>query len=80
MKTFTSGLRISPRKKWCLMFDEGGARHGISTTNFAKVYNTVLRGARPLPLVGIIEFFLFRTMQYFYVRSKAAHAAMRNII
>jgi hypothetical protein len=35
----------------CLMFDEGGARHGIKTTNFAEVYNCVLCGSRPLPLV-----------------------------
>jgi hypothetical protein len=35
------------------------------TTNFAEDYNAVLRGARAQPLVGIIEFFLYRTMQYF---------------
>jgi hypothetical protein len=37
------------------MFDEGGARHRIKTTNFAEVYNCVLRGSRPLPLMGIIS-------------------------
>jgi hypothetical protein len=35
------------------------------TTNFAEVYNIVLRGARAQPLVGIIEFFLYRTMKNF---------------
>ena len=60
------------------MYDEGGARHGIKTTNFAEVYNCVLRGARALPLVGIIEFFMFRTMRYFCESSEAAHTAMLN--
>jgi hypothetical protein len=60
------------------MFDEGGARHGIKTTNFTKVYNYVLRGARPLPLVGIIEFFMYRTMLYFHTRSQIAAEVMRN--
>jgi hypothetical protein len=69
---------MSLREKWCLMFDEGGARHGIKTTNFAEVYNYVLRGARPLPLVGIIEFFIYHTMLYFHTRSKIANEILRN--
>jgi hypothetical protein len=48
------------------------------TTNFAEVYNAVLRGARAQPLVGIIEFFLYRTMKYFLERANAAHAAMQD--
>jgi hypothetical protein len=54
------------------MSDEGGARHGIKTTNFAEVYNCVLRGSRPLPLVGIIEFFMYNQ------KSKIADEVMRN--
>jgi hypothetical protein len=56
------------------MFDEGGARHGIKTTNFAKVYNCVL----PLPLVGIIEFFMYHTMKYFYERNNITNEVVRN--
>jgi hypothetical protein len=48
------------------------------TTNFAEVYNAVLHGARAQPLVGIIEFFLYRTMKYFLNRANAAHAAMQD--
>jgi hypothetical protein len=48
------------------------------TTNFVEVYNVVLRGARALPLVGIIEFFLYRIMKYFLERATAAHAAMQD--
>jgi hypothetical protein len=48
------------------MFDEGGAKHGIKTTNFAESYNCVLCCSRPFPLVGIIKFFMHRTMLYFH--------------
>jgi hypothetical protein len=48
------------------------------TTNFAEVYNAVLCGARTQPLVGIIEFFLYRTMKYFLDRANAAHVAMQD--
>jgi hypothetical protein len=48
------------------------------TTNFVEVYNVVLRGARAQSLVGIIEFFLYRTIKYFLDRANAAHAAMQD--
>jgi hypothetical protein len=78
MKTFSQWIQNEPKEKWCLMFHDGGARHRIKTTNFAEVYNCVLRGARPLPLVGIIEFFMYRTMLYFHTRSKIADEVLRN--
>jgi hypothetical protein len=62
VKTFNQWIQNEPKDKWCLMFDESGARHKITITNFAEVYNCVLRSSRPLPLVGIIEFFMYRTM------------------
>jgi hypothetical protein len=62
VKTFSQWIQNEPKEKWCLMFDDGRARYGIKTTNFAESYNCVLRGARPLPLVGIIEFFMYRTV------------------
>jgi hypothetical protein len=76
VKTFNQWIQNEPKEKWCLLFDKGGVRHGIMTTNFAEVYNIVLRGARAEPLVGIIEFFLYRTMKYFLDRAHAAHAAV----
>jgi hypothetical protein len=48
------------------------------TTNFVEVYNVVLRGVRALPLVGIIEFFLYRTMKYFLDHATAAHATVQD--
>jgi hypothetical protein len=78
VKTFSQWIQNEPKEKWCLLFDKGGVRHGIMTTNFAKVYNAVLHGAKALPLVGIIEFFLYHTTKYFLERATAAHAAMHD--
>jgi hypothetical protein len=78
VKTFSQWIQNEPKGKRCLLFDKGGVRHGIMTTNFAEVYNAALRGARAQPLVGIIEFFLYRTMKYFLDRATAAHAAMQD--
>jgi hypothetical protein len=49
------------------------------TKNFAEVYNAVLCGSRAQPLLGIIEFFLYRTMKYFLERANAAYAASRTL-
>jgi hypothetical protein len=78
VKTFSQWIQNEPKEKWSLLFDNGGVRHGIITTNFVEIYNAVLRGARAQPLLGIIEFFLYRTMKYFLVRANAAHAAMQD--
>jgi hypothetical protein len=78
VKTFNQWIQNEPKEKWSLLFDKGGVRHGIMITNFAEVYNAILRGARAQPLVGIIEFFLYRTMKYFIDRANAAHAAMQD--
>ena len=63
IKTFSEWIEHEPKEKWALLFDEGGARYGIMTTNLAEVYNWVLHGVRSLPLVGIMEFFLYRTCE-----------------
>jgi hypothetical protein len=78
VKTFSQWIQNEPKEKWCLLFDKEGVRHGIMTINFVEVYIVVLRGARAQPLVGIIEFFLYRTMKYFLDRATTAHAAMQD--
>jgi hypothetical protein len=78
VKTFSQWIQNEPKKKRSLLFDKGGVRHGIMTSNFVEVYNAILRGARAQPLVGIIKFFLYRTMKYFLDRANAAHAAMQD--
>jgi hypothetical protein len=78
VKTFSQWIQNESKEKWSLLFDKGGVRHGIMTTNFAEVYNVVLCGARAQPLVDIIEFFLYRAMKYFLECANAAHAAMQD--
>jgi hypothetical protein len=78
VKTFNQWIQNEPKEKWSLLFDKGRVRHGIITTNFVDVYNAVLRGAKAQPLVGIIGFFLYRTMKYFLDRANATHVAMHD--
>jgi hypothetical protein len=37
MKIFSQWIQNEPKEKWCLMFDEGGERHEIKTTNSVEV-------------------------------------------
>ena len=60
------------------MYDSGGARYGIMTTNLAEVYNWVMRGMRSLPLVGIVEGIMHETCRYFIDRYIAASKAMED--
>ena len=69
IKSFSKWIEHEPKEKWALLHDEGGARYGIMTTNLAEVYNWVLRGSRSMPLVGIVEFYIYRTTQTFSGRS-----------
>lgn len=51
----------------------------VNTTDFAEVYNVVLRGAGALPFIGIIEFVLYCIRKYFLERATAVHITMENI-
>jgi hypothetical protein len=78
VKTFSQWIENEPKEKRCILHDTGGVRYGIKTTNFVEVYNTVLHRAKRYPLVGIIEFFLYHIMKYFYERANVAHTAMAD--
>ena len=39
IETFSEWIEHESKEKWTLLFDEGGARYGIMTTNLAEVYN-----------------------------------------
>ena len=71
-------IEHEPKEKWSLLHDRGGARYGVMTTNLAEVYNWVMRGARCLPLVDIVEAILCGTINYFVDRSNNASLAMKN--
>ena len=62
VKYFSDWIEHKLKEKWSLLHDRGGARYDIMTTNLAEVYNWVMRGARCLPLVGIVEAILRSTI------------------
>jgi hypothetical protein len=77
-KNFSQWIENEPKEKWAMLYDTNGARHGITTSNLAEVYNSVLRGHRALPLVAIVEAIVYNTTQYFVDRFKIAEATVAN--
>ena len=78
IRSFSQWIRNEPNEKWALLYDSGGARYGVMTTNLAEVYNWVMRGMRSLPLVGIVEGILHGTCKYFIDRFAAAKVVMED--
>jgi hypothetical protein len=78
VKTFSEWIENEPKEKWALLYDTDGARYGIMTTNFAKVYNWVMRGVRGLPLVAIVEFIVYGCTDYFRDRFTKNQAYMQD--
>jgi hypothetical protein len=68
VKTFSEWIENESKEKWVLLYDTDGARYGIMTTNFAEVYNWVLRGVHGLSLVAIMEFIVRGCTDYFRER------------
>ena len=62
-------LEAIPFQLWALSHD-GGRRYGIMTTNISKVFNSVLKGARSLPLTALVQLTFFRLNSYFVTRTE----------
>ena len=60
-------LEAIPFQLWALSHD-GGRRYGIMTTNISKVFNSVLKGARSLPITALVQLTFFRLNSYFVAR------------
>ena len=60
-------LEANPFQLWALSHD-GGRRYGIMTTNILKVFNSVLKGARRLPVTALVQLTFFRLNSYFVAR------------
>ena len=58
--------------KWALSHD-GGRRYGIMTTNKYEVFNSVLKGARCLPVTALVQLTFFRLNSYFVARSEQGY-------
>ncbi|CAH9097342.1 unnamed protein product [Cuscuta epithymum] len=56
-----------PVAQWSLAHD-GGRRYGIMTTNLSEVFNSVLKGARNLPITACVQLTFYRLVKFFSVR------------
>ncbi|VFQ67261.1 unnamed protein product, partial [Cuscuta campestris] len=61
-------LRAIPKHMWALSHDEGGSRHGITTTNSSESFNHVLKGCRCLPIFAIVRFTYDKLVKLFVDR------------
>ena len=61
-----------PFEKWALSHDRG-RRYGIMTTNMSKVFNSVLKVARSLPVTALVQLTFFRLNRYFVVRREQGY-------
>ena len=78
IKTFSEWIEHEPKEKWALLFDEGGARYSLITTNLAEVYNWVLRGVRSLHLLGSSSSSCIALSEYFRGRYTMAQKDMAD--
>ncbi|XP_072088161.1 uncharacterized protein [Arachis hypogaea] len=63
-ETYTNWLNQIPREQYALAFD-GGYRWGHMTTNLVKYINSVLKGARNLPITTLIKATFYRLNELF---------------
>ena len=72
-EVYTSWLDEIPREKWVQAFD-GGHRYGHMTTNLVECINSVLKGARNLPITALVRATYFRLAELFATKGREAHA------
>ena len=60
-------LEAVPFQLWALSHD-GGRRYGLMTTNISEVFNSVLKGARSLPVTALVQLTFFHINGYFVAR------------
>nr|XP_043625642.1 uncharacterized protein LOC122597073 [Erigeron canadensis] len=70
-------LEGHPRDKWTLAYD-GGKRNGLLTTNLSEIFNSVLKGARFLPITACVQLTFYRLVHYFEVRRPLGSSAQAN--
>ena len=63
--------------KWTLSHD-GGRRCGIMTTNLSEIFNSVLKGARYLPITACVQLTFYRLVNYFDVRRSLGIGAQKS--
>ncbi|XP_015950049.1 uncharacterized protein LOC107474918 [Arachis duranensis] len=64
-------------ERWVLAFD-GGHHWGHMTTNLVECINSVLKGARNLPVTALVKSTFYRLNELFTRKSTEAHDHLRN--
>ncbi|KAI3523117.1 hypothetical protein L1887_01174 [Cichorium endivia] len=70
-------LESHPLDRWTLAHD-GGKRYGLLTTNLSEIFNSVLKGARFLPITACVQLTFYRLVHYFEVRRPLGFSARAN--
>ena len=70
-------LEAIPFPLWALSHD-GGRRYEIMTTNMSEVFNSVLKGARSLPITTLVQLTFSRLNSYFVARREQGAARLTS--
>ncbi|XP_052625063.1 uncharacterized protein LOC111888441 [Lactuca sativa] len=70
-------LESHPLDIWTLAHD-GGRRYGLLTTNLSEIFNSVLKGARFLPITACVQLTFYRLVHYFEVRRPLGNSSRAN--
>nr|KAJ0213933.1 hypothetical protein LSAT_V11C400197080 [Lactuca sativa] len=70
-------LESHPLDRWTLAHD-GGRRYGLLTTNLSEIFNSVLKGARFLPITACVQLTFYRLVHYFEVRRPLGNSSRAN--
>ncbi|KAL7599378.1 hypothetical protein Lser_V15G26728 [Lactuca serriola] len=70
-------LESHPLNRWTLAYD-GGRRYGLVTTNLSEIFNSVLKGARFLPITACVQLTFYRMVHYFEVRRPLGSSSLAN--
>ncbi|XP_057740508.1 uncharacterized protein LOC130957680 [Arachis stenosperma] len=72
-EAYTNWLNRIPREQYALAFD-GGYRWGHMTTNLVECINSVLKGARNLPITALVKATFYRLNELFTRKRAEAEA------
>ena len=71
-------IKAIPLQLWALSHD-GGRRYGLMTTNISEVFNSVLKGARSLPVTALVQLTFFCLNGYFVARRELGANRLTSI-
>ena len=54
------------------MAHDDGLRYGVLTTNLSEIFNSILRGARNVPITACVQMIFYRLVKYFNTKHAQA--------